>query len=62
MKELLRFITNRIFLEIPLHEEYYAALNKIFTLKEGRAFFIAILDARFPYTQNYRYPLGKQAF
>ena len=42
-KDLLKFIANRIFTKQQLHEEYYLALNRIFTTGEGRREFLGVL-------------------
>jgi hypothetical protein len=59
-KDVLKFICNKIFTEIQLHEEYYLSLNKIFSTYEGRMAFLEIIERRF--NPKNKVLLGKFSF
>ena len=60
VKDVLKFISNKIFAEMTLHEEYYVCLNKIQSSQEGRDVFLDIIERRFNPSQKVM--LGKNSF
>ena len=60
VKDVLKFISNKIFAEMTLHEEYYVCLNKILSSQEGRDVFLDIIERRFNPSQKVM--LGKNSF
>lgn len=60
VKDVLKFICNKIFTEVQLHEEYYVSLNKILSAQEGRHSFLEIIERRFKPSQKVL--LGKTSF